>query len=243
MNEVQFDLSPSCTTQTRHSADIFNSSRTMKYNDQLSTPPATGSPEYDCRMDYFHYKPVNNDLGDDVEVSMAEPESMECDHKPKLSVDVKTYCGNQQFISPIELGEYKKFTPNTRALKFLLVDDNFINLKILERVLFKLYPNCAIIKTQDSMKIMELVHVQHFDAVFLDIEMPGLTGIQLAQLMRSDKKFDQVGIIAVTTKNLPTDRLIYQQAGIDHTLAKPLNYTFDHIITCIDEVLLKRVQC
>lgn len=238
MNQVQFDLASRSTSQTRHSVDAFNGVRVNNmYNDQLSTPPALPSPDYDYKMDYFQYKAVTNGIGEENERAVEAADLMDCDHKPKLSVDVQTYCGNQQFISPIELEDYKKFTPNTNEYRFLLVDDNFINLKILERILLKLYPKCTIVKTQDSTKIMPLIHTQHFDVVFLDIEMPVLTGIQLAKMIRMDDRFKPVGIIAVTTKSLAKDRIIYQQAGIDHTLAKPLNYSFNHIISCIENVL------
>ncbi|CAG91068.2 DEHA2G23386p [Debaryomyces hansenii CBS767] len=242
MDQVQFDFDSksSCSTQTRHSANIFNKTNNMIYNNQLGTPPALPSPDYDYRMDYFHYKPVSGDVRDES-ADMVEAEYVDCDLKPKLSVDVNTFGGNQQFISPIELGEYKKFTPNTNPYNFLLVDDNFINLKILERVLLKLYPNCTIVKTQDSTKIMALLHSQTFDVAFLDIEMPGLTGIELAKMIRMEDKLNQVGIIAVTTKSLPCDKIIYEQAGIDHTFAKPLNYSFDHIITCIEKVLRAKI--
>mmetsp|Transcript_1195 Transcript_1195/g.1200 ORF Transcript_1195/g.1200 Transcript_1195/m.1200 type:complete len:243 (+) Transcript_1195:79-807(+) len=241
MNKLQFDfdLRSSCSTESRHLADVFSKTNDMIYNNQLDTPPVLPSPDYDYRMDYFHYKPVNGNLTDE-NINTVQADSADCDFKPKLSVDVNTFRGSQQFISPIELGEFRKFTPDTNAYKFLLVDDNFINLKILERILLKLYPNCTIVKTQDSTKIMTLLHSQAFDVAFLDIEMPVFTGIELAKMIRMEETLNLVGIIAVTTKSLPSDRIIYEKAGIDYTFAKPLNYSFDHIISCIDKVIKSR---
>lgn len=238
MDQLQFDfdLRSSCSTQSRYSADVFSKTNNMIYNNQLDTPPVLPSPDYDYRMDYFHYKPVNGNVAEEN----TKADSADCDFKPKLSVDVNTFRGNQQFISPIELGEFREFTPDTNAYNFLLVDDNFINLKILERILLKLFPNCAIVKTQDSTKIMALLHSKVFDVAFIDIEMPVVTGIELAKMIRMEDTLNLVGIIAVTTKSLPSDRIIYENAGIDHTFAKPLNYSFDHIISCIDKVIKSR---
>ena len=88
---------------------------------------------------------------------------------------------------------------------------------------------------------MGLLRSQTFDVAFLDIEMPGFTGIELAKMIRMEEKLNKVGIIAVTTKSLPSDKIVYEKAGIDHTFAKPLNYSFDYIISCIDKVLREKI--
>lgn len=212
---------------------------TMLHNDQLTTPPLLPSPDMDYRMDYFHYKPVGKGCGGNVSPGIEASE--ESTGKPHISVNVKNYCGDQQFVSPIELEDCKKFTPNMTPYNFLLVDDNFINLKILEKILHKLYPNARVQQTQDSTTILLLVSTQQFDIVFLDIEMPMVTGIQLAQMIRLNEKLNKMGLIAVTTRSLPAEQSLYRQVGIDHTLAKPLNYSFSSIISSIDGVLSKRV--
>ncbi|ODV80088.1 CheY-like protein [Suhomyces tanzawaensis NRRL Y-17324] len=133
-----------------------------------------------------------------------------------------------------------KRAPNTVAYSFLLVDDNAINLRILERVLNRMYPNSHITKIQDLTKVQPVIAHQAFDMVFLDIEMPCITGVDLARHMRSQRKYDSWGIVAVTTRNTASDVAIYKSAGIDFTFPKPLATTHDHMMDTINYILRAR---
>lgn len=129
---------------------------------------------------------------------------------------------------------HKIYTP----FKFLLVDDNVINLRILHKILIKLYPNASITTVDKSYEIPSLVQRQKFDVIFLDIDMPILTGIDIAKIIRKD--LHDVAIIAVTTRASTDDRKLYYSLGIDYTLAKPLNYTLNHIVSCVESVIRYR---
>lgn len=127
--------------------------------------------------------------------------------------------------------------------RFLLVDDNVINLRILQRILVKLYPNASITTIDKSYQIPNLLKSQKYDVIFLDIEMPILTGIDITKIIRTDSLFkdlNTVGIIAVTTKTSHDDLMLYDSLGIDYTLAKPLNYTLNHMVNCIESVIKYR---
>lgn len=130
--------------------------------------------------------------------------------------------------------------PNLTNYNFLIVDDNIINLRILNRVLLKLYPKSNIVQIQDSKLVAEILQRQQFDSVFLDIEMPDITGIDIAKLIRSDEKFKKMPVIAVTTRNSAEDLQLYKKYGIDHTFHKPLNYSLDLIGSSIDEIIERR---
>lgn len=130
--------------------------------------------------------------------------------------------------------------PNLTNYRFLIVDDNIINLKILNRVLLKLYPRSNIVQVQDSKLVNEILQRQHFDSVFLDIEMPDITGIDIAKFIRSDERFNQMAVIAVTTRNSAKDLQQYKECGIDHTFHKPLNYSLDLIGGSIDDIIERR---
>lgn len=129
---------------------------------------------------------------------------------------------------------HKIYTP----FKFLLVDDNVINLRILHKILMKLYPNASITTVDKSYEIPSLLQRQKFDVIFLDIDMPILTGIDIAKIIRKD--LDDVAIIAVTTRASTDDCKLYYSLGIDYTLAKPLNYTLNHIVSCVESVIKYR---
>jgi signal transduction histidine kinase len=59
------------------------------------------------------------------------------------------------------------------------------------------------------------------DVVFLDVGMPGRSGYDVAQSLRSTSAGSGVLLVAVTGWGQPEDRRRTQQAGFDHHLVKP----------------------
>jgi CheY-like chemotaxis protein len=57
--------------------------------------------------------------------------------------------------------------------------------------------------------------------VFLDIGMPGMSGYEVAQAVRSDPQFDEVRLVALTGWGGAADRARTREAGFDVHLTKP----------------------
>ncbi|CAH6719520.1 stress response regulator protein 1 [[Candida] jaroonii] len=149
------------------------------------------------------------------------------------SVDYKIQSASS-YLSPIE---QSPFVPNYGKFKFLIVDDNLINLKILYKILSKIFPNAKIVKLSNSSTILKLIHQERFDLIFLDIEMPPINGIDISKKIRSMKHFNKLGLIAVTTRSNEKDLKIYKKIGIDYTFKKPLNYGLNIILNHVELVL------
>lgn len=137
-------------------------------------------------------------------------------------------------LSPIT---QSTFIPNYNSYKFLIVDDNLINLKILYKILSKLFPNSLIVKLSNSSTILKLIEQETFDLVFLDIEMPPISGVEIAKRIRSIKKHNKLGLIAVTTKSGEKDMKVYKKVGIDFTFKKPMNNNLNLILNNIEIIL------
>lgn len=134
------------------------------------------------------------------------------------------------------------FMPNFRPYLFLLVDDNEINLRILERVLAKLFPNAAIRTVQDSALVcVNPQALLHYHVIFLDIEMPIVTGVDIATHVRSNPLLDHVGLIAVTTRSMAADLELYTRCGFDFTFPKPVDHSYGYILLQVEQVL--RARC
>lgn len=117
------------------------------------------------------------------------------------------------------------------------MDDNLINLKILYKILTKLFPNSLVVKLSNSSTILKLIEQEKFDLVFLDIEMPPINGVEIAKRIRSIKKHNKLGLIAVTTKSTEKDMKIYRKIGIDFTFKKPMNNNLNLILNNIEIIL------
>lgn len=130
--------------------------------------------------------------------------------------------------------------PDATSYNFLLVDDNPINLRILDRVLSKIFPLLMIKLLLDSTKVAEMVANEDFDLVFVDIEMPVIDGIEITRRLRSEEKYDSWGIIAVTTRVKSEDLMEYSRAGIDYTFRKPLSFDCDYLMDVVRGVMRRR---
>lgn len=133
------------------------------------------------------------------------------------------------------------FVSSDKPYNFLLVDDNIINLRIFGRILRKLFPKAAVKSVQDLL-LLELTEelFENYDCVFLDIDMPVVTGIEIATKLRGFPTLDHVGLIAVTTRALLADMELYENIGFDHTFPKPMNVSYSDMIKKIEQVVSVR---
>lgn len=136
--------------------------------------------------------------------------------------------------------------PNYTPYKFLMVDDNVINLRIFHRVVQRLFPNAHI----DLVVKLERVRPETlatYHVVFLDIEMPQVSGTDIACAVRSLPMLKHVGLVAVTTRYSQADLITYDQCGFDFTIPKPVTRGYAKMLCDIERVLnyreLFRQQC
>lgn len=129
---------------------------------------------------------------------------------------------------------------NYNPLRFLVVDDNIINVKVLKKILHKLYPNAVLHSTTDLTQVTRVMSTHQFDCVFLDIDMPVLTGVDLAKMIRSQPCHRQVGLVAVTTRTSASDLATYNACGIDYTVDKPIRLGYNVMLERIDQVMHAR---
>jgi len=107
-------------------------------------------------------------------------------------------------------------------VKVLLVDDQVRNLEALQAVLHPL--GCRLITAQSADEAL-LALLQHdFAAIVLDIRMPEMDGIELAQLIKGRRRTRHVPILFLTAHLLDEKDILqgYQVGAVDY-LTKPLN--------------------
>lgn len=72
----------------------------------------------------------------------------------------------------------------------------------------------------NGLTALHLIATQHFDAAVLDIGLPGMDGLTLAQRIRQDAKSD-LPILMLTARDTLDDKLAGFSAGADDYLVKP----------------------
>ncbi|WP_299818284.1 ATP-binding protein [uncultured Roseibium sp.] len=103
----------------------------------------------------------------------------------------------------------------------LIVDDNDTNCRLLEALLESFGISSEIARSGEQA--IGLVGKSTFDAVLLDLHMPGMSGVETAEELRHLRPEFELPLIAVTAalESADDDRL--QQAGFQETLTKPLS--------------------
>ena len=103
----------------------------------------------------------------------------------------------------------------------LFVDDNETNLKLGSELIRKW--GHEVCEANHADEAMNQYRSQHFDLIFLDIQMPDIDGVTLRAMMREERPDDPTPIVALTANilNNEADRLL--QLGFDYYLSKPID--------------------
>ena len=103
----------------------------------------------------------------------------------------------------------------------LIVEDNEKNLKLVRDVLqFKGYQTVEASTGEDGVR---LAKERHPALVLMDIQLPGMNGIEALQRLRADPVTRGIPVIAVTASAMTQDRRQILAAGFDGYQAKPLS--------------------
>ncbi|MGE0827521.1 MAG: response regulator [Candidatus Binatia bacterium] len=107
-------------------------------------------------------------------------------------------------------------------MKTLLLADDEANLRMLARITLNSL-EYRILEAKDGTSALKLVQVEHPDLLVLDWTMPGLTGIEVAQILRRDPATSCIPIILLTAKGQESDRQQGKACGAYAYLVKPFS--------------------
>ena len=108
------------------------------------------------------------------------------------------------------------------VITILLVDDEQRNLDALEAILDE--PGYRLLRAEDADTALRLLLENDVAAIVLDIKMPGVSGFELAQLIKGTKRFRQIPIVFLTAYLVDShDVLAGYGAGAVDYLTKPVD--------------------
>jgi two-component system, sensor histidine kinase and response regulator len=122
----------------------------------------------------------------------------------------------RRFVTRHLLSEQKMI-----ELRILLAEDNAINRKLALKLLGKRGYNTHV--AENGEDALSAWRQNTFDILLMDIQMPGMDGLELTQLIRSlEKPGSHIPIIAMTAHAMKGDRERCLDAGMDDYVTKPL---------------------
>ena len=110
---------------------------------------------------------------------------------------------------------------NVEKIKILIVDDQIINIKLLSGILKN--EDYDIVYAIDGYEGIKKVKSDNPYLILLDVEMPGLTGYQVCDLLRQDPETSDIPIIFLTSKSSQEDIIEgFKHGGVDY-VTRPFN--------------------
>lgn len=105
--------------------------------------------------------------------------------------------------------------------RVLAIEDNLSNMILISRVVEA--EGYELLQAEDGTSALDLLAREKPDLILLDINIPGIHGLELASRLKADGRLADVPLIATTANVLQGDRERCLEAGCDDYLPKPLD--------------------
>ncbi len=105
----------------------------------------------------------------------------------------------------------------------LVVDDHDINRRTLRGILEAF--GAQVETAEDAETALEAAHARVFDAILMDVRMPGVDGLEATRRLRASGLNQATPVIAVTGAVTPEDIAACKAAGMTGWVEKPVNAT------------------
>lgn len=152
------------------------------------------------------------------------------------------------FTAPLRPSKYMRQTPTAAVMaekkplegaRVLVVEDDLVNQRYIIRLLEKM--GCVVELAQDGHESLKFLQEDDYDIVLMDVEMPGLNGIEATKLIRDPStgcRDPLVPIIALTAHAMWGDEQRCLHAGMDDYIAKPVD--MDTVASIIQSAVRQR---
>lgn len=117
--------------------------------------------------------------------------------------------------------------------KIMVVEDNRLNMLLASDYL-KLN-GFEVIEASDGEQALLMVSSERPDLILMDIQMPGIDGLEVTRRLKEDPSTRTISIIAMTALAMQGDEKMCLNAGCDDYIRKPVN--LDEMIAKVEKLL------
>jgi two-component system cell cycle response regulator DivK len=119
--------------------------------------------------------------------------------------------------------------------KVLVVEDNPANMTLATFLLKS--AGHTVLSATDAESGVTLARSEQPDLILMDIQLPGMDGLQATALLKADEATRAIPVIALTALAMKGDEERIRAAGCDGYIAKPLAYR--EFLATISNLLVK----
>ncbi|MEQ1949453.1 MAG: PAS domain S-box protein [Bryobacteraceae bacterium] len=116
----------------------------------------------------------------------------------------------------------------------LYVEDNPANLTLVEQLIAR-RPDLQLLSAQEAITGIRLARTMHPEVILMDINLPGISGIDALKILLEDPATAHIPIVALSANAMPRDIEKGLQAGFFRYLTKPIK--IDEFMMTLDTAL------
>ncbi len=105
----------------------------------------------------------------------------------------------------------------------LIVEDNELNMKLFQDLLEA--HDFQTLQTRNGHDVMEMAHKHHPDLILMDIQLPGVSGLDITKELKQDDTLKSIPVIAVTAFAMKGDEQKIREGGCEDYISKPISVT------------------
>jgi CheY-like chemotaxis protein len=104
----------------------------------------------------------------------------------------------------------------------LYVEDNRANMQLVEQLIAR-RPDMRLLSAGDGTRGIALARTHQPEVILMDINLPGISGIQALKILRDDPETKHIPVLAISANAMPHDIRKGLEAGFFRYLTKPIN--------------------
>ena len=105
--------------------------------------------------------------------------------------------------------------------KILVIEGNALNMKLVVTLLK--FGKFQIIEARDAEVGLKLAYMHRPNLILMDINLPGINGLDATRLIKGDAELKEVPVVALTSYVMEGDRKKIIDAGCDGYISKPID--------------------
>lgn len=102
----------------------------------------------------------------------------------------------------------------------LIVEDNELNMKLFHDLLEM--NGYATLQAKDGMEGWQVAQEHRPDLILMDIQLPGVSGLEVTKWIKADENLKSIPVIAITAFAMKGDEAKIREGGCDAYIGKPI---------------------
>ena len=150
--------------------------------------------------------------------------------------ELKTVAGSELAADEGEAAASAQPRAPRRARRhtILYIEDNPANMKLVEKIIAR-HPDIRLLTAISGKSGIEIARDSRPEVILLDINLPGISGIQVMNILREDPATKHIPVIAISANAMPLDIEKGMKAGFFRYLTKPIKV--DEFMDTLDQAL------